>query len=243
MAYSPKRPVSCTVVRRPGLFTLIAIEHPQDLLVVRMRVLERTVRVVDELLLLVLEGAVFDFGFKPVELVAVYATVVPDVAGPGEDYRILKVLEALLHVQDRDRRTAVELVTACPLHRVDDRAAAETEGPLRGVGAGPHVLWNLDLLLRRDELVAPGESRYEPDHGDQPRGAEKSLYEFLLRVVAVYAGRVLEVGGVRVLVPIAEAHQGLVGPGVLHHDRHVDDAGLQLEAPDVTDLLVYLLEA
>ena len=65
MAYSPKRPVSCTVVRRPGLLTLIAIEHPQDLLVVSVRVLERAVRVEDEVLLLVLEGALLDSASEP----------------------------------------------------------------------------------------------------------------------------------------------------------------------------------
>src|SRR3712207_3565250 len=131
MAYSPRRPVSCTVVRRPGLLTLIAIEHPQDLLVVRVRVLERTVRVVDELLLLVLEGPLLHLGLEPVELLAVYAAVVPDVAGPGEDDGLLEVLQALLHVQYRNRRTAEELVATGPLHRVDDsEAAAEAEGPL-----------------------------------------------------------------------------------------------------------------
>src|SRR3712207_3675897 len=82
-AYSPKRPVSCTVGRRPGLLTLIAIEHPQDLLVVRVRVLERPIRVVDEIPFLVLEGRLLDLGLEPVELLAVYAAVVPDVAGPG----------------------------------------------------------------------------------------------------------------------------------------------------------------
>ena len=224
--------------------TLIAIEHPHDLLVVGVRVLERTVRVEDELLLFVLEGSLIDLGLEPVEFVAVYATVVPDVAGPGEDDGLLEVLQALIHVQHRNRRSAEELVAARPLHRVDDReGAAEAEGPLRGVGAGPHVLGDLHLLLRGDELVAPGQARHEPDHRHQPRGAQKGSYEVLLRVVAVYAGRVLEVGRVGVLVPIAEAHQGLVGPGVLHHDRHVDDAGLQLEVPDVAHLLVYLLEA
>jgi hypothetical protein len=43
MAYSPKRPVSCTVVRSPGCLTLIPIEYLQDLLVVVVRVLERAV--------------------------------------------------------------------------------------------------------------------------------------------------------------------------------------------------------
>src|ERR687890_434710 len=53
MAYSPRRPVSWTVVSRPGLCTLIAIEHPQDLLVVRVGVVERAIRVEDEVLLFV----------------------------------------------------------------------------------------------------------------------------------------------------------------------------------------------
>src|SRR5215216_2492531 len=162
MAYSPKRPVSCTVVRSPGCLTLIPIEHPQDLLVVGVRVLERAVRV-------------------EVELLAVYATVVPDVAWLGEDDGFLKVLEALLYVKHRERRPAEELVAARSLHRVDHReAAAEAEGPLGGVGAGSHVLGHLDLLLRRDELIAPRQPRHEPDHGHQPRRAKKRLDKVFL---------------------------------------------------------------
>jgi hypothetical protein len=34
-----------------------------------------------------------------------------------------------------------------------------------------------------------------------------------------------------------------VGPGIVDHHGHVDDPGSELEAADVTDLLVYLLEA
>src|SRR5918998_2671279 len=110
MAYSPKRPVSCTVVRRPGCLTLIAIEHPLDLLVIRVRVLERAVWVEDELLLFVLEVAPFDLGLESVVLLAVYATVVPYVAGLREDDGFLEILQALLHVQHRNRRPAEELV-------------------------------------------------------------------------------------------------------------------------------------
>src|SRR5919112_6058519 len=244
MAYSPKRPASCTVVRSPGCLTLIPIEHPQDLFVVGVRVLERAVRVEDELLLFVLEGPLLDLGLEPVVLLAIYATIIPDVTGLGEDDGFLKVLEALLYVQHRKRRPAEELVAASTLHRVDHReAAAEAEGPLGCVGARPHVLGHLDLLLRRDELVAPRQPRHEPDHGHQPRRAEERLDKVFLRVETVYARRVLEVGGVRVLVAVAEAHQSLVGPGVFHHDRHVNDSGLELEAADVADLLVYRLEA
>src|SRR5919112_4871980 len=98
MAYSPKRPVSWTVVRSPGLLTLIAIEHPQNLLVVRVWVLERPVRVEGEVRLLVLEGAVLDPGPDLVELLPVDAAVLPDVARLGEDYRVLEILQPLLHV-------------------------------------------------------------------------------------------------------------------------------------------------
>src|SRR5215213_6975193 len=116
MAYSPKRPVSCTVVRSPSCLTLIPIEHLQDLLVVGVRVLERAVRVEDELPLFVLEGPLLDLGLEPVELLAVYATVVPDVAGLGEDDGFLEVLQTLLHVQHRNRRPAEELIATRPLH-------------------------------------------------------------------------------------------------------------------------------
>ena len=164
--------------------------------------------------------------------------------GLGKTMDSWKSLRRCCHVQYRERRPAVELVAARSLHRVDHREASpEAEGPLGGVGAGPHVLGHLDLLLRRDELIAPRQPRHEPDHGHQPRRAKERLDKVFLRVETVYARRVLEVGGVRVLVPVAEAHQGLVGPGVLHHDRHVNDSGLELEAADVADLLVYRLEA
>jgi hypothetical protein len=44
-------------------------------------------------------------------------------------------------------------------------------------------------------------------------------------------------------VAVAKAHQGLVGPRILHHHRHVHDPRLELEAVDVFRLLVYLFEA
>src|SRR5918998_145023 len=184
MAYSPRRPVSWTVVRRPGLFTLIAIEHPQDLLVVRVRVVERAIGVEDEIRLSVLERAFLDATPDLVELLPVYAPILEDVAWFGEDDRVLKVLQLLLHVQNGCRGKAVELVAAGSFDRVDDREpAAEAEGPLRGVGAGPNVLGHLHLLLRRDELVAPGQAWHEPDHGHKPRRAEQRRDKVLLRVV------------------------------------------------------------
>ena len=76
-------------------------------------------------------------------------------------------------------------------------------------------------------------------HGEPSKRRDKVL----LRVVAVDAGRVLEVGRVRVLVAVAEAHQGLVGPGVFHHHGHVNDPRLELETLDVSGFGVYLFEA
>src|SRR3712207_3136062 len=144
---------------------------------------------VDELLLSVLEGPLLDLGLEPVVFLLVYAAVVPDVAGLGEDDGSLEIFEPLPHVQHGDWRPAEELVTARSLDRVDDReATAEAEGSLGGVSAGPHVLGNLNLLLRGDKLIAPGQPRHEPDHGHQPRRAQERLDEIFLRVEAVYTG-------------------------------------------------------
>src|SRR5918997_5926606 len=100
MAYSPKRPASWTVVRRPGLLTLIAIEDPQDLLVVGVRVFERPVGVEREVPLPVLEGTVLYPGPDLVELLPPYSPVVPDIPGLREDDGISEVLQLLLHVQN-----------------------------------------------------------------------------------------------------------------------------------------------
>jgi hypothetical protein len=53
---------------------------------------EGAVRVEDEILLSILEGAVLDAAPDLVELLPVYATVVEDVTRFREDYRVLKVL-------------------------------------------------------------------------------------------------------------------------------------------------------
>src|SRR5215210_77919 len=147
MAYSPKRPVSCTVVSRPGWPTLIAIQHPQHLLVVPVRVLQRAVGVEGERSHAVLERALLDLRPYAVELLAFDAAVVPDVAGFGEDDGVFEVGELLLNVQDGGGGEAVELVAAGALDRVDHReAAAEAEGALGGEGAGPDVLGDLYLF-------------------------------------------------------------------------------------------------
>jgi hypothetical protein len=51
-----------------------------------VRILQRAVRVVDKVLLCVLEGALLNLGLEPVVLLALYAAVVPDVAGFGKYY-------------------------------------------------------------------------------------------------------------------------------------------------------------
>src|SRR4028118_379115 len=171
MSYSPKRPRSWTVVRSPGLLTLIVIEHPQYLLVVRVRVLERPVRVEGKVRLLVLEGAVLDLCPDLVEPLPVDAAIVPYVPGLREDNRVLEVLQPLLHVEDRGGCQAVELIAAGALDGVDDgEPTAEAEGPLWGEGTGADIFRDLDLLLGRDELVAPRKAWDEPEHGEQPRG-------------------------------------------------------------------------
>src|SRR4028119_952609 len=173
MSYSPKRPVSWTVVRSPGLLTLIAIEHPQYLPVVRVRVLERPVRVEGEVRLFVLEGTVLDPGPDLVELLPVHTPVFPYVPGLREDYRVLEILQPLLHVPDRALCPAVGRGAAGARDGVAGAdPAAEAEGPLWGEGAGTYVFRDLDLLLGRDELVAPREAGDEADYGRPPRGAE-----------------------------------------------------------------------
>ena len=81
----------------------------------------------------VLEGALLDLGLEPVVLLAVYAPVVPDVAGFREDYGVLEVLQALLHVEHGDRGAAEELVAARPFDRVDHREAAPKPKARSGV--------------------------------------------------------------------------------------------------------------
>ena len=51
--------------------------------------------------------------------------------------------------------------------------------------------------------------------------------EVLDRVVTVDAGRILQVGAGGILMPLAEAHQGLVRPGIAIVDRNFDDSCLQ----------------
>ena len=54
------------------------------------------------------------------------------------------------------------------------------------------------------------------------------LDEALCAVKAVDARRVVQICAARILMPLAKAHQGLVGPGILIVDRDLDDPGRHL---------------
>ncbi|EPN69592.1 hypothetical protein A235_06080, partial [Pseudomonas syringae pv. actinidiae ICMP 19079] len=52
----------------------------------------------------------------------------------------------------------------------------------------------------------------------------------------VDARSVFQIRRARVLVPVAKAHQGFMGPGIVVEHRDLDDAGLQRALGDRTGL-------
>jgi hypothetical protein len=176
------------------------------------------------------ERAGLDLGDVAVVLGAIDGPELHDVAGPEEHHEVLQVRLALGRVEDRRRRDAEHLVAARAAHRVDAaEAAAVADGELRRVGAGPQVLRRLDLPLPLHHLEEERQPRHEPDHRDEPGRARVRRDELLHGAVVVHARGVLEVGRLGVLVPLAEAHEGLARPGVVVEDRDLDDARVELE--------------
>ena len=151
-----------------------------------------------------------------------------DVAGAEEHHEVAQILDLLLRVVDRHRRDAEHLVAAGAAHRIDAaEAAAVADRQLGRVGARAQILRHLDLPLAVDHLVEERQAGHEAHHRDEPGRAGMRLHEAVDAVEVVDARGVFDVGALRVLVALAEAHQGLVGPGIVVEDRDLDDAGLQ----------------
>ena len=190
------------------------------------------------------ERLVLDRGPDAVEVRPVDGPVTDDVARAEEPVAVTEVRQPARRVEERRRAHAEQLIAARAADRVDGReGAAPSEGELGRVGAGPHVLGDLDLAVSGDELVAPGQAGDEADHRHEERGAEESVPERLRRVEAVQLGRELDVGEVGRLMPIAEALDDLVRPRVVPEDRHVDDPRLQVEVAGIADLGLQFAQA
>ena len=116
------------------------------------------------------------------------------------------------------------------------------DGQRRRVGARAHVLGHLELAFARDHLVQERQPGDEADHRRHPRRARVRVDEALDVVEVVDPRRVLEVGGVGVLVAVAEPHQRLVRPRVVVEHRDLDDARLELEVVRVADLRLDLAQ-
>src|SRR3954471_20440036 len=227
-AYSPMRPSSWTVVCRPGVLTSSAIETPLQACRDAAGIVVPATR--DELHVggPVRERLVLDRSPDAVELRPVDGPVADDVAGTEEPVAVTEVRQPAPRVEERRRAHAEELVAARAADRVDGReGAAPRERELGSVVSGPHVLGDLDLAVRGDELVAPGQAGDEPDHRHEEGGREESVPERLRRVEAAQLGSELDVGQVGRLVPIAEPLDDLARPRVVPEDRHVDAPCLQ----------------
>src|SRR3954451_10683270 len=158
-AYRPMRPSSWTVVCRPGILTSSAIEAPLQTRRDAAGIVVPAAR--DELHLggPVRERLVLDRGPDPVELRPLDGAVADDVAGSEEPVAVAEVREPARRVEERRRAHAEQLVAARAANRIDGReGAAPRERELRRVRAGPHILRDLDLAVRGDQLVAPGQS-------------------------------------------------------------------------------------
>src|SRR3954471_12201176 len=243
-AYRPMRPSSWTVVCRPGALTSSAIEAPLQARRGAAGIVVPATR--DELRIggPVRERLVLDRGTDAGELGPVDGPVADDVAGTEEPVAGAEVRQPAPRVEERRRAHAEQLVAARAADRVDGRErAAPREGELGRVGAGPDVLGDLDLAVRGDELVVPGQAGDEADHRHEERGPEDRVPESLRRVEAVQLGGELDVGEVGRLMPIAEPEHDLVRPWVVPQDRHVDDPRPQVEVGRVAALGLQLAQA
>src|SRR3954469_19106517 len=243
-AYSPMRPSSWTVVCRPGVLTSSAIQAPLQARRESAGIVMPATR--DELRVSgpVGERLVLDRGPDAVELGPVDGSIADDVARTEEPVAVAEVRQPARRVEERRRAHAEQLVAARAADRIDRRkGAAPREGELGRVGAGPHVLGDLDLAVGCHELVVPGQAGDEADHRHEERGPEDGVPERLRRVEAVELGRELDVGEIGRLMPIAEPLDDLVRPRVIPEDRHVDDPGLQVEVRGVADLGLQLAQA
>lgn len=153
-----------------------------------------------------------------------------DVAGPEEHHRIAQMRQALARLEDRRGRHAEHLITAGAAHGINAAEATAMSHRVPGrVGAWPQVLRHLQLTLALDHLEHEGQAGHETHHGHEPGRAGMRVDEGLHRRKAVDACGVFQIGGCRVLVPLAKAHQRLVRPRVVVVDRDFDDARVQAE--------------
>src|SRR3954454_17525069 len=243
-AYSPIRPSSWTVVCRPGVLTSSAIQTPlqarRDAAGIVIPATRDELRVGGP----VRERLVLDRGPDAVELGPVDGSIADDVAGPEEPVAVAEVRQPARRVEERRRAHAEELVAARAADGIDRRkGAAPREGELGRVGAGPHVLGDVDLAVGCPELVVPGQAGDEADHRLEERGLEHGVAERLRRVEAVELCRELDVGEIGRLMPIAEPLDDFVRPRVVPEDRHVDNPRLQVEVGGVADLGLQLTQA
>src|SRR3954469_21248411 len=172
-AYRPMRPSSWTVVCRPGALTSSAIEAPLQARRGAAGIVVPATR--DELRVggPVRERLVLDRGTDAVELGPVDGPVADDVAGTEEPVAVEEVRQPARRVEEWRRAHAEQLVAARAADRVDGReGAAPCERELRRVGAGPHVLGDLDLAVCPDKLIGPRQAGDEADHRHEERGAE-----------------------------------------------------------------------
>ena len=165
------------------------------------------------------------------------------IARAVQERVLLEVRQRLREIDDRDGADAEQLVAAGALHRVDRRERAAPGERERGrVGPRPRVLGDLDLAILGDELVVPGEVGDEARHRHDERRPADRIDERLRAVVAVALGGELDVGLVRRLMAVAEAHERRVRPLVLEEDRDLDHARREVLVGGVADLLLDLAE-
>ena len=184
------------------------------------------------------EAAVLDLGLGPVVFLAIDGLELDDVAGPEEHHRIAQMRQALARLEDRRGRHAEHLITAGAAHGINAAEATAMSHRVPGrVGAWPQVLRHLQLTLALDHLEHEGQAGHETHHGHEPGRAGMRVDEGLHRRKAVDACGVFQIGGCRVLVPLAKAHQRLVRPRVVVVDRDFDDARVQAEVGHVDAVL------
>jgi hypothetical protein len=71
------------------------------------------------------------------------------------------------------------------------------------------------LPLALDHLIEEGQASDEADHRDEPGRTRMRLDERIDAIEMVDAGRIFEVGAIGILMALAEAHQRLMGPGIV----------------------------
>ena len=176
-------------------------------------------------------------GPRPGRILAVDGLELDDVAGPEEHHRIAQMRQALARLEDRRGRHAEHLITAGAAHGIDAAEATAMSHRVPGRAVRGRRPRHLQLALALDHLEHEGQAGHETHHGHEPGRAGMRVDEGLHRRKAVDARGVFQIGGCRVLVPLAKAHQRLVRPRVVVVDRDFDDARVQAEIGHVDAVL------